>query len=51
VPVIVGPRRTPVAATPSGPVSEIIVGDQVEEVQFERDGTKSVTVQPKRRQR
>jgi pilus assembly protein CpaB len=48
---VVGPRRPATPSVPSGPVSEIIVGDQVEEVQFERDGTKSVTVQPKRRNR
>ncbi len=45
-----GPRAT-VAPPPAGPVSEIIVGDQVEEVQFERDGSKSVTVQSKRKNR
>jgi pilus assembly protein CpaB len=36
---------------PTGPVSEIITGSQVEEVQFDKDGTKSVTVQPKRQNR
>ncbi len=46
-----GPKRPPVAAAPTGPVSEIIVGDQVEEVQFEQDGTKKVSVQNKRRNR
>jgi pilus assembly protein CpaB len=36
-----GPKRPPVATSPSGPVSEIIVGDQVEEVQFDQDGNKT----------
>ncbi len=35
---------TQVAAPPSGPVSEIITGDRVEEVQFDQDGSKSVKV-------
>jgi pilus assembly protein CpaB len=41
----------PVVATPAqptGPVSEIITGDTVQEVQFGRDGTKSTTVRSDR---
>ncbi len=44
-------RPQPAVATParpSGPVSEIITGDTVQEVQFERDGSKSITVRSDR---
>ena len=44
-------RGTATAAAPSqpsGPVSEIITGDTVQEVQFERDGSKSITVRSDR---
>ncbi len=46
-----GKGHTTVAAapsTPSGPVSEIITGGTVQEVQFERDGSKSITVRSDR---
>jgi len=35
-------------AKPSGPVSEIITGDTVQEVQFDRDGSKSITTRSDR---
>ncbi len=47
----VKPRgKTVVAAPtkPSGPVSEVITGDQVQEVQFDSDGSKSITVRTDR---
>ena len=46
-----GKGQSAVAATPptpSGPVSEIITGGTVQEVQFERDGSKSITVRSDR---
>lgn len=36
-----GKRPPPTVVEPKGPVSEIIVGDQVEQVQFDEDGNKT----------